>query len=528
MSRRPPSRSWVALFVVLLLGACAGPEPSAVVKGPVDGRSPTDEPGGAGDSSPAPDDDRPGDHASLSAWSDCGDGLECATATVPRDWADPDGDTLDLSVIRRPANGEPTGSLLVNPGGPGVSGVEFLRSFVVGGIPDGLTDAFDVVSWDPRGTGGSSAIECTTEEQWLEPDLDPTPDSQSDIDDIREQAETSLDRCEEAAGPLLDLVGTRATVRDLEALRQLLGDDGLTYLGYSYGTTIGLEYLRTFPTRVRAMVLDAVTIPGVEPVADTLTQARGFERTLDSYLADCPARPSCPLGDDPKAALLDLVDEVEHIRVPASYVIGDDPTVREGTLGVGELYVAIVASLYSEAAWPTLDRGLAELMDDPASGVTLLSLRDSYLGRAPDGTWDDSVDARVAIRCADQVERAEQPEGDTDLIDDWSEELPFWGAWFAVGTPGCWGFDPAIEPLEPMPAGSVTEAPPVVLIGTTNDPATPYEQAVEAQRVVVDSRLITYEGDEHTIYRGTSACVDGAATPYLVDLVVPDDVRCTD
>lgn len=477
--------------------------------------------GGADPSTPAPDIE-PAAHASLSPWAPCAGSFECATLTVPRDWADPDGATVDLAVSRSPAAGDPIGSLLLNPGGPGASGVEFVQGFVGGGLPDGLDGRFDIVSWDPRGTTGETRVDCTTDEDWLEPDLDPTPDDQADIDAIRSQAEEAVEVCTAAAGDLLPLVGTRATVRDLDALRALLGDDLLTYVGYSYGTTIGMEYLRLFPERVRAMVLDGVAVPGVDPVEDTHVQAQGFERTLDAYLADCARRPTCPLGTDPKGDLIALVDQLEDERVPADYELqADGSEPREGSVGAGELYIGVAASLYDTSGWELLDQGLTELMADPPTGRTILALRDSYLGRQADGTWLDDADARGAIRCADQVERSEQPEGDLSLVDAWSAELPFWGAWFAGGLPGCWGSPPAVDPLLPLADGDITDAPPVVVLGTTNDPATPFEQAEDAARIITGSVLVTYEGDVHTAYRGLSACVDDAVTAYLVDLTAP-------
>jgi pimeloyl-ACP methyl ester carboxylesterase len=523
--------------VLLVVSACTDVAPTAVVRdddaaadGPTTTTTPTTtvaaEPG-AEPPPPVGDDlgpDVPADFATLSPWAPCAGSFECATLTVPRDWADPAGDTIDIAVTRHPAGGDRIGSLLLNPGGPGASGVDFTQGFVGRGLPDGLTERFDVVSWDPRGTSGTNRVDCTSDEDWLEPDIDPTVEDQSDIDLIRAETAAAVDRCEQAAGDLLAVVGTRATVRDLDALRGVLGDEALTYVGYSYGTTIGMEYLRMYPGRVRAMVLDGVSVPGVDPIVDAHVQAQGFERTLDAYLADCPRRSTCPLGADPKATLLDLVDRLEAQRIEASYQLGDeDSTPREGTVGVGELYIAVAASLYDDASWPVLDQGLEEALGSPAQGRTLLALRDQYLGRQADGTWVDDADARSTIRCADQAERSEQPEGDLALAEAWAAELPFWGAWFGTGNPGCWGAPAAVEPLLPLDETALAGLPPVVVVGTTNDPATPYEQAEDAAELIDGSVLVTYEGDVHTAYRSLSDCVDGAVTPYLVDGTVPPE-----
>lgn len=519
--------------LVLLATACTDSEPTAVVRD--DGETTESASDAttttAGDGSTDGEDlgpDQPSDHATLSAWTPCAGSFECATLTVPVDWSIPDGETLDLDVTRSVATGERIGSLVLNPGGPGASGVDFLQGFVADGLPDGLTDRFDIVSWDPRGTGGTNRIDCTDDEEWLEPEVDPTIEDDADIEAIRDRAEETVATCEERHGELLDHVGTRATVRDLDALRGHLGDEALTYVGYSYGTTIGMEYLRLYPDRVRAMVLDGVAVPGTDPTEDAHVQAQGFERTLDAYLADCANRPSCPLGDDPQATLLDLVDQLEAERIPASYQLsGSASTPREGTLGVGELYIAVAASLYDDESWEVLDEGLQEALADDPQGRTLLAIRDQYLGREADGTWVDDADARSSIRCADQSERSEEPEGDLSLADTWAAELPFWGRWFGTGNPGCWGAGEAIEPLLPLDDGDIAGVPPVLVIGTTNDPATPYEQSEEATRLIEGSVLLTYEGDVHTAYRSISSCVDDTATAYLVDLTVPaDGVRC--
>lgn len=521
---------------VLLLGACSAPSPDAgvVERGPAptvaDGGSaapPADVPPAGGIDDPLGPAD-PGAHASLTGWAPCGEGFECATLTVPRRWDDVDGPSLDLAVVRRPATGDRIGSLVLNPGGPGVSGVDFLRGFVDGGLPAGLEARFDVLSWDPRGTGRSGRIDCTTDQEWEEAEVDPTPDDAAELEALRTEAVEDTTACVEQEGELLEVVGTRATARDLDALRGVLGDERLSYVGYSYGTTIGIEYLRLYPGRVRAMVLDGVALPGVDPVDDSLAQAVAFERTLDAYLAGCAERAGCTLGTDPRATLLGLVDRLEEGRLPADYSLqGPDATPRSGTLGVGELYIAVASALYNPQAWPVLDQALAEALGPEPSGRGLLALRDDYLGRQPDGSWSDDADARGAIRCADQEARADQPEGDTSLVAPWSARLPFWGAWFAVGEPGCWGVPPAVEPLGPLGPGAVAGAPPVVVIGTTGDPATPYEQAEEAAEVIEGSVLVTFVGDQHTVYSSQSDCIDEPVTAYLVDGEPPPaGLRC--
>ena len=196
--------------------------------------------------------------------------------------------------------------MLFNPGGPAESGVKFLRD--IGSskdrFPKGLNQRFDIVSWDTRGSGDSTPIRCTTASEFEEPDLDPTPDTPAEVVGPRHQGRTATSQCNTKAGRLFAHVGTASTTRDLEALRQALGDAKLSYVGYSYGTVIGTLYAQRYPTHVRAMVLDGVALPGEDPIDESHRQVQSFEHNLDDFLADCARRPACKFGHgDPKGAL---------------------------------------------------------------------------------------------------------------------------------------------------------------------------------------------------------------------------------
>lgn len=474
---------------------------------------------------------RPDYEAALSEWGNCEGDLEeveCAYLTVPLDWADPDGETIDLRVGRKPAEGgDRIGSLVLNPGGPGQPGVPFLDTFIAGdSVPTGLDERFDLVSWDPRGTGESSPIACSTAEELEEPGLDSAPDTPEEEEDLVEHIEESVEECVEEYPELIDEVGTRNTVRDLDALRDALGDTDLTYLGYSYGTLIGQEYLAAFPENVRAMVLDGLVLAGLSPVEQSRGQLESFEANLHAFLEWCDDQRRCFGDGDPEGALRDLFAEMEDgLRIPGDYQFTGPP--REGTVGIEELAYGILVALYSENSWGVLQQALTAAMAEDPDGGILLYLRDTYRGRQEDGTWDASSDAFAAIGCADQVERAQTPLGDRERVEEWGEEYPFFGELFASGLPGCFGFPAAEEPIVPLALGSITGVPPVVLVSSTGDPATPYENGEKVQDIIDGSVVVTWEGNDHTAYRNQSKCIDAPLTRYLIELTPPEEgLRC--
>jgi len=469
----------------------------------------------------------------LTPWEDCEDDFQCATLSVPLDWTKPAGTKISLAVIRKPATGPGLriGSVLMNPGGPGAPGVSFLRDTVGSdGVPAHLGDRFDLVSWDPRGTGDSAGIRCLTEAQLQAPDIDPTIDSPADAAAVTAESTNLAEDCKAKDGADLPFVGTKDTARDLDALRGALGDPKLTYVGYSYGTTIGTVYAQLFPGHVRAMVLDGVTAVGADPVADTHAQAQSFEKNLDAFFADCASRSNCLFGDgNPKAAFLALVAKLEAgTRLPGSYALPDDSGAthqRNGTVGVGELYSGVFVTLYSRESWAALEQALAGAAN--GDGRLLLYLRDQFGGRQDDGSWNHLSEANLAIVCADQAVRPKDPVGDAALRAAWTRELPLVGSVFATGTPGCFDFPAAREPLSVPAAGSIKGVPPIVLVGSTGDPATPYQQAVDMKQVIVGSVLATWDSDDHTGYGRGADCLDTPLTHYLTDLTPPPDgLRC--
>jgi pimeloyl-ACP methyl ester carboxylesterase len=522
---RPRTVVIAGVLAVLLVAGCVSADHSVHLRDTTPGRSTTTEPG-----STTPE---PLGRYHLTAWKDCDDGLECATLRVPLDWSDPGGRTVTLAVARKPAEhpDERIGSVVFNPGGPGEPGTDFLRQIIgADRVPSGLGDRFDLVSWDPRGTGGSDGIACLTDQEAEQPDPDPTIDSPADSLALQTLADQRLARCLPKMRDVITRVGTRNTVRDLDALRGALGDRKLTYVGYSYGTTIGIEYGAMFPKRLRAMVLDGVAMPATDPVSATHAQARSFEHNLDAFLDDCEQRALCLFGNgDPRKAFTDLVAQLETgKRLPADYTLPDSHGTahrRRGTAGIGELYSAVLVSLYAKENWVALETGLAAA--ERGSGQLLLALRDTIAGRREDGTWSHLPEANQAISCADQEERATDADGDDALRAQWSAELPLLGSVFATGTPGCYGYPKPNDPLTPVTAADLADVPPIVVIGSSEDPATPYESSQKLHGLLPHAALVTWESADHTAYGRGSDCLDDPVTAYLEGLILPrDGLRC--
>lgn len=527
-SRSHLRRTWWAAALLVVTG-CTASIPSKSASAP----SATTKPAPSGSTGTDP-----GASSSLD-WTDCKpadeSGYECATLQVPLDRDHPEGEKIDLALIRKPARkANPIGSLLFNPGGPGAPGTTFLTQFLgSGNFPDELADRFDLVSWDPRGTGDSAGIACLTDADFLEPDPLPYPPTASEREKVAATAHAQQQRCLATDGDVIPHVGTRATVEDLDAIRAALGDAKLNYVGFSYGTTIGLEYLAAHPDHVRAMVLDGVALPGTDPVATTKAQMTSFEANLDRFLADCKDDPGCSFGDgNPSGALTRLLDGLaKGTRIPASYILPDDNGTshrRDGTLGYTEAVTGIAAALYNRSSWSILRGGLtAATRSTAADGHTLLMLRDLLRGRQLDGTWDHSVEANAAIGCADQSERATSLFGDRNRMKAWAKELPVFGAFGASGLPGCYEWPAATDPLTPLTRSDLSGAPAVVVVNSAHDPATPYANAVKATGLLPDARLVTWGGDDHTSFGSGHDCIDDAVVPYLLEGTMPaEGTRC--
>lgn len=447
-------------------------------------------------------------------------GAQCGELMVPIDYSKPDGDVATLALIRFPATGARIGSLVINPGGPGESGVDAATS-IVESLPAEVRQRFDFVGFDPRGVGSSTpALWCNSDADTDAQRADPQVDySQAGIDHIETTEKQYVQRCVDKMGKdFLANVGTANVARDLDRLRAALGDEKLTYLGYSYGTEIGAAYAEAYPDKVRAMILDGAVDPTADPIQSNIDQSAAFQKAFDDYAADCAKHPGCPLGTDPTKA----VDVFRHLVDPL--VKKPAPTDDPRGLGYSDALTGTIFALYSPSLWTHLTDGLAELAK--GRGDTLLLMSDVYLNRDQHGHYSNANDALTAINCVDEPPNTDRAKAiDEDRRN--REVAPFMNyGQFTGNAPldTC-----AFWPVPPTSAPHTVSAPglpPVLVISTTHDPATPYKAGVELAKEL-GGTLLTFDGTQHTVAFQGEACVDNYAAAYLVDLKLPPpDAKC--
>lgn len=450
-------------------------------------------------------------------WTSCADRAECATLDVPLDHSRPNGKTITLALARHRARGDRIGSLVVNPGGPGVPGL-YLAKEADAEFPKEILDRFDVVAWDPRGVGESTPIDCIDDLDrfWA---ADRSPDDAAEVQELETVSRDLADGCREHSGDLIAHVSSTETVADMDLIREALGEEQVSYLGFSYGTYLGALYADAYPERVRAMVLDGAIDPALSPIATVTQQAVGFDAALGAFLDDCAADDSCAFhsGGDPASAYDRLMAQIDAESVPGE--VGGE----QRALGPGEADIAVASALYSgEGGWPRLAEALVEAAR--GDGSLLLELSDAYTGRLGEGRYSNDNEAFFAISCMDAplIARAE---GFPALAVELAHEAPRFGAtnlW--LGLPcAYWPVPPVGEVAEIHAKG----APPIVVLGTTNDPATPLTWSESLAKQLDSGVLAVLDGEGHTAFNRGSDCMDGLVIRYLVDLAVPDDgARC--
>jgi pimeloyl-ACP methyl ester carboxylesterase len=442
-------------------------------------------------------------------WRKC-DGGECARLGVPLDDAAPEGKQIELALLRVPARDREhrIGALLANPGGPGASGVEFARA-LRNDVPATLRDRFDIVGWDPRGTGDSTHVDCGTDLDYLfELTTAPADDEQRRV--LEAAGKRLADECRQLSGDLLAHISSLSTVRDMDRIRAALNEDKLTFLGFSYGTYLGALYAQTFPDRVRAFVLDGAIDPALTAEQSLVQQAQGFELALHDFLADCSAHTSC--------AFHSRGDAVSAFDALDARLTGTPLRVHGRVLSPAELDLGISAALYRRDDWGALADALAAASKGDGSG--LLELFDSYVSRAPDGSYSNEWPAFVAISCLDGPVLGDAAAYE-HLAPLAAAPAPHFGASnVGLGIP-C-AFWP-VAPVGPVGAVHAPGAPPILVIGTTGDPATPiaWSQALAAE--LGSGHLLVHEGEGHTAFLNGNTCVEDAVVAYLVDQTVPPD-----
>jgi pimeloyl-ACP methyl ester carboxylesterase len=447
-------------------------------------------------------------------WSPC-ESSECATLEVPLDYDDPGGRTIDLALLRVPAT-DPDhriGSLVVNPGGPGQSGTDFAAQADLA-FGDPVLERYDIVGFDPRGVGESAPVDCMSDSQLDElVAADPDPDTAPERREFARLSQALVTGCTKRSGSLASHVSTIEASRDMDVLRAAMGDSTLDYFGASYGTELGATYAELFPERVGRFVLDGAIDPSLDFRELALGQAAGFETALRAYVEDCvKTQNPCFLGDtvdEGLARISDLLDQIDAKPLPTA-------TGRQ--LRIGNAFYGIVLPLYVRDYWFLLTSALGDALD--GDGSALLQLSDLYNSRGGNGYTDNSREAFTAITCLDDPSSIPPDEVPAETA-DFEKASPTFGDVFAWGLVSCRGAE--AESTEQSLELDGSGAAPIVVIGTTRDPATPYEWAKSLAEQLDSGVLISRDGDGHTGYNKGNQCVDDAVHAYLLDGKVPDD-----
>ena len=436
-------------------------------------------------------------------WTPCEGSFECAEISAPLDWLNPTGDFITLAMMRDTAAASKP-AIFVNPGGPGVSAIKWMREGYESIGSADLRSAFQLVAFDPRGVGESSPVTCSSVEK---KDLvyygqSPHPfGSEADIAYSRQVLKDFALSCQET-GFDVAYFNTQQTARDLELMRELVGGDKLDYLGYSYGTLLGSTYAALFPEKVGRLVLDGAINPQLPEAEMLLGQVVGFDAAFRSYLADCIGQTECPFRGSVESALAvvgEFLEEVEN--KPLETQVDRELTINAALSG-------IFAALYSKDSWIYLSQAFQEAL--AGDGTTMLLLADFYNDRdVTDGYLSNLNEANMAISCADARISDEDADG---LNDEFLNASSVFGKYFAYPSLGCEPW-PEGKSMVELDFGQKLATPPLV-IGTTGDPATPYEQAVALSELLDGAVLLTFEGEGHTAY-GSNICVDAIVEAYF-------------
>jgi len=435
-------------------------------------------------------------------WAPCDDTFECAAIAAPLDWTNDTGEFLNIKLMRSAGTAE-LEPILINPGGPGSSAIKWMRGNYEGIGSDWLRENFQVIAFDPRGVGESTAVICRDEElkdklYYGIPEYE--FGSPEDIAYSEQVLSDFAASCQES-GPAIGYFNTQQTARDMELMRQLLGMEQLNYLGFSYGTELGAVYTALFPNHVGKFVLDGAIDPTMDASTKLLGQVAGFDKALRAYLADCLNQSFCPFSGDVDQAMAQISGFMQAREVRPL------PTEGERELGVSATLAGIIVTLYSQASWSYLTQALSDAF--AGDGTLMLWLADFYNDRDPDGGYLSNInEANYAINCADLAVQDEGPDLEAEIL----EASVVFGKYFAYPMDSCIGW-PEGKGMQPLDFTRPLSNGPLI-IGTTGDPATPYEQAITLSELLDGAKLLTLRGEGHTAY-GTSSCIDSLVDAYL-------------
>ncbi len=447
-------------------------------------------------------------------WKACDDGFQCATISVPLSYDDPNGQTIALNINRHKArdSAHGLGPLLVNPGGPGGSGLDFARSYDAFLSPS-VSDRFDVVGFDPRGVGTSTPLQCLTAAQTDNfVSTMGTPWSAEETKAVTDTAHGLGQGCKERSATLVANVGTVPAAKDMDIIRGVLGVKKISYLGKSYGTFLGLTFINLFPNSVDRFVLDGVIAPDLTNDELAQGQSDGFQLALSRFVANCPKHGNCPLPDGQAAGMKRISDFLTSLQTKPLSTDTSRPLTR------AMAFNAIVGSLYEQrSGWPMLRDALSSAFS--GDGSDLEEIVDSFTGRNEDGTYSsNSIDALYGVNCLDRPDRANVARTE-ELATQWKASAPLFGPDLAWGNLPCYDWPaPATDAAKKMTGEG---APPVMLVGTVNDPATPYRWATQTAAQMPTAALVSWNGDGHTAYMRGSDCVDQAVDKFYFEGTTP-------
>jgi pimeloyl-ACP methyl ester carboxylesterase len=448
------------------------------------------------------------------SWHACGHGFRCATMTVPLDYSQPAGATLGVAVTMHPATGSRRGALIVNPGGPGASGIDFAQQCYA--CFGAFTDHYDLASFDPRGVARTRPVRCLTPAE-LDAffDLPPYPTTAAQRAELIAGDKKFVQGCLRRNGTYLSHIGTIDSARDMDVFRALLGDAKLTYYGASYGTYLGAKYAQLFPTHIRALVLDGAVDPAQDNLTGAAVQAKGFEVDLADFLRNCAATGACPLGGSAAAARQGF-DQLQ------ARIAAHPEQVGSRRLGPAEFIGGVAQGMYAVELWRDLRTALGEAEHGDGSGV--LKLFDALVERNKDGSYSNLQEAFNAISCIDRQSPKDLSAYEAS-VQAHQQESPHFAAPIIYPSYVCalWPVPP-VEQAHPV---SAPGAPPILVIGTTHDPATPYTWA-QALASQLHARLLTREGSGHTAYLSGNDCIVQYVDAYVLSLRLPaDGARCS-
>ncbi|WP_372699899.1 alpha/beta hydrolase [Arthrobacter sp. JSM 101049] len=505
MTFRSRRLQWVAAFAscLLLLSACSTGQSA----------DPGTEPDAAASMPAAPEGLERYYTQSLD-WTSCSTSFECADVEVPLDYAHPEGDSIQLAVVKMEAPGKAQGTLLVNPGGPGGSGVDLVMNAGSLVFSEDLRGAYDVLGFDPRGVSRSAPVTCRTDAERDEArTIDIDTSTAAGLAELEAQSKDFAQDCARKTGKSLGFVDTVSSAKDMDILRAVSGDPKLDYLGFSYGTKLGATYAQLFPQSVGHMVLDGAMDPSLDNEEVTLGQAAAFEKAITTYLEDCLRRQNCPFDgdvDQARSQLQQLFDSVEKYPM----------TAQDGReVGITDFVNGFLLAFYDDAYWDQLTAALnAVISGDPTK---ILEMADMSAGRNADGTYTgNSTAAFTAINCLDYPVDT-SIEGQRRDARELAKASPTIGKYLAFGGMACqdWKYEPTGHPAPVSAPG----AAPIVIIGTTGDPATPYQWSKALNQQLESSVLLTFHGQGHTAYGRSNECIGNAVDDYFVDSTVPQD-----